>query len=113
MNKLVRRIKTGEEFPIDISVEDARHCLSNKPFMQLDSELVNETWVQLDQLLQMIALIASTESICEGDWDGEGWYRTVLEKDGDENWLKLVKGCPKTSRKAIRSTAIREFGELG
>jgi len=80
--------------------------------MQLDSELVYETWVQLDSLLQMVALVASTESICEGDWDGPGWYRTRLEKDGDDNWLKLVAGCPKTARRAVQRKALAEFKEL-
>lgn len=93
MKQVVNEI-TGERVQITQPVEAAAAFLRKHPVDQFDTDLDSVIWFRLRLLQQMVALVGYTESICEGTWRGPGWYQTKLEREYDQNWLRLDKGEP-------------------
>lgn len=93
MKQVVNHI-TGERVCVTQPVEAAAAFLRKHPVEQFDTDLDTVIWFRLNLLQQMVALVAYTESICEAAWEGPGWYKTVLEREYESNWLRLEKSEP-------------------
>jgi len=72
--------------------EDIRTWITKTKIERFDSVTGKESWFYLFNPSHLKGLIARSESILQGAWDGPGWYHTSLRRVRGKKWLTAVKG---------------------
>ena len=113
--KVVRCVFVGatqhDITPVD---ENLRDWIVKTMIERFDSVTGKESWFYLFNPTHMRGLIARSESILQGSWDGPGWYHTSLRRVRGTKWLTAEKGniFEAFRRRFAMSAADRERFEV-